>query len=594
MNAAEKNTHLPILFRQDRRFFFGILALVSLINIAPMVMFHVGGDVFAHIALNDCFSTQFWQGDLYPRWCLAGNAGLGAPFFLFYFPLPYYVLALLHPLEWLGVSPYGLLTLSCLLATFLTACACYSWLKDMVAPGYALIAAALLLFMPYRMEMLLGRFAYAELWSMAWLPLIFKYTRRLCLDDKNAILPLAAAFALMLLSHVPCAIVGVIGSGAYLILMTGGAWLPKWRYGLSLLWGSLMVAFYLVPGAYYARFVHVENIDKTWSNVFPSLQTITHFGLWRPAIMIAVMIAATGLFIIHMLLHRRRIADGFTQHELFAWAAIAVLALFLFLPVSAPAYALLGRLSRFVFPWRMQAIFALCATFMLAQWMQYLAPLRRRDTWAADMAALGALLTLLAYFQLTIYQGGKNGRFAVLAAADVETDPQYQPTWSDRKHFNAVYVLDRYNRRGSRSEAMAISGTGQVEVARWAWDGIALATQASNIMTVRLNQLYFPVWRAQMERGAPAILYPEPRSGQMLVDVPPGRHYITLTYAVSHAAPWLVRIANLASIAAVLLWLEKYYRAGSCVLTSRLSPVRAGGKYNKKIKKILSCNIVVI
>src|SRR5882724_3840636 len=35
------------------------------------------------------FSTQFWGGDLYPRWLMGMNEGLGSPVFYYYPPIPF-------------------------------------------------------------------------------------------------------------------------------------------------------------------------------------------------------------------------------------------------------------------------------------------------------------------------------------------------------------------------------------------------------------------------------------------------------------------------------------------------------------------------
>ena len=47
------------------------------------------------------FSEQFWSGDLYPRWLIGMNSGLGSPHFFFYAPLGYYIAAAFH---WLSAS----------------------------------------------------------------------------------------------------------------------------------------------------------------------------------------------------------------------------------------------------------------------------------------------------------------------------------------------------------------------------------------------------------------------------------------------------------------------------------------------------------
>src|SRR3989442_1012802 len=43
------------------------------------------------------FSTQLWAGDLYPRWLMGMNEGLGSPVFYYYPPVPFFLTSLLKP-----------------------------------------------------------------------------------------------------------------------------------------------------------------------------------------------------------------------------------------------------------------------------------------------------------------------------------------------------------------------------------------------------------------------------------------------------------------------------------------------------------------
>src|SRR5882672_9647668 len=43
------------------------------------------------------FSTQLWAGDLYPRWLMGMNEGLGSPVFYYYPPVPFFLTSLFKP-----------------------------------------------------------------------------------------------------------------------------------------------------------------------------------------------------------------------------------------------------------------------------------------------------------------------------------------------------------------------------------------------------------------------------------------------------------------------------------------------------------------
>lgn len=47
-----------------------------------------GHDTHEHLNFIKNFSAQFWHGDLYPRWLMDMNKGLGSPSFFVFPPVP--------------------------------------------------------------------------------------------------------------------------------------------------------------------------------------------------------------------------------------------------------------------------------------------------------------------------------------------------------------------------------------------------------------------------------------------------------------------------------------------------------------------------
>ena len=523
------------------------ICIAALFNILPLLLFNIGGDIDFHLVLIKCFAGQFWQGDLYPRWCMEANGGLGSPLPLFYFPLPYYVAALLYPLSYTGLSLHGVYVLGLFIATCATALACFLWLSDIVSPGCAWLAGLLFIFLPYRMEAMLFRSSYSEVWGMALLPLVFKYARRMAQGDKRAGLPLAAVFGLLCITHLPSAAVAAMGGGLYMLCM---ARKTLWRYAASGLWGGVLAAFYIVPAMYYQRFlVNVPLFisgrrSRGWPNTFLHMDNV-HYQ--TPLVLaIALTILALALLAFYVIRRRDRVADSFISRETCAWGIISTAALVLLFPVSAPFYDLLGPLKEVVFPWRMQSLFMLALAFFSAIWMQWLAD--KRKTWKADFLLLLAFLALVGCF-VSGMPGGRHDD--TIAEGGIMAYPEYRTVWTDEGSYNYSYFLSRYAQRSAIHEADVISGSGTIAVERWAWDGIILHAQSQRGMTVRLNQLYFPAWSAKADDGAAVSIRPEPHTGQMLADIPAGAHRILLHYSIYTIQPWLM-LADVASILAAL------------------------------------------
>jgi len=86
--------------RREGTIALGLLLLWGAVLGLPLLSrgFRVDGhDFWAHTTWGGHFARQFWAGDLYPRWLVDHDEGLGRPTF-FYPPLPFWLTARLGPL----------------------------------------------------------------------------------------------------------------------------------------------------------------------------------------------------------------------------------------------------------------------------------------------------------------------------------------------------------------------------------------------------------------------------------------------------------------------------------------------------------------
>jgi uncharacterized membrane protein len=257
-------------------------AVISLLHILPLLATAgPGGDVIFHYTLIDCFAKQLWQGNLYPRWCIDADAGLGSPPFVFYFPLSYYLASLLYPLHYPGATVEDLYLISVWMAGTVTLVTCWLWLRENVSPGRALLCSVFFLLMPYRMELMFYRSAYAELWCVAWLPLLFLFTRRLIGGDTKSWIGLSCTIAVCLLTHVPAALAGLFACGVQVLLLTGRQFAPKAYFVAAIGLAGASTLFYTLPAHYFSRFLALEALDKvrvTWANSYIVWEDLTARG----------------------------------------------------------------------------------------------------------------------------------------------------------------------------------------------------------------------------------------------------------------------------------------------------------------------------
>src|SRR3979409_34623 len=79
-----------------------VIAGAGLIFTLPAIIYGIpffSDDGVSHHALwYTQFSTQLWAGDLYPRWLMGMNEGLGSPVFYYYPPVAFFLTSLPKPI----------------------------------------------------------------------------------------------------------------------------------------------------------------------------------------------------------------------------------------------------------------------------------------------------------------------------------------------------------------------------------------------------------------------------------------------------------------------------------------------------------------
>ena len=556
-----------------RVYYLAMLAAALLCVSAMMVSItssdifrHNGGDIWVYLVWMRCFSEQFWQGDIYPRWCMDVNDGLGTPLFMFYFPLPFYIASFFYPLILLGMSYYHLFVLLCFIATFLSVLSCYAWLCDVVEAKYALLASVIFVFLPYHIEMMYFRGAYAEIWCTMLLPLIFKYTRRLVKGEQDALVALAFLIGISALTHVPLTGSALIFSGLYMLAMMGANIRPPLYFGIAIVWGLGMAAFYLFPGIFYHPFMASDVLAKGlygWPNSYLTMAFTTFGGLEKP-LMAAVLGALLLLgFSLVVLIRHKRIEGNFLQRETRVWLGLGALSFFMLIPASAPLYALLGPLSKTVFPWRMQMIEMLAITYLVAVWMQWQISQGRRKTWKTDFVLSLFFMWVISNFLSAPYAPKDEALNETIREAKIVFGPEYRTRWTDSDHFDYHYLFAHHD--SNPPKATIISGQGKLEVRKWGWQGIELLVDCKKPMIIRIEHTYFPIWNAKLYKSDALPLRAEDKTGLMLLEVPAGEHLVELTTSVYKDSSDLfisqwVSMASWGILVIVLMRAQFFYR----------------------------------
>jgi hypothetical protein len=506
-----------------------VALLVSLINLLPFWFARPGADVLFHYALIECFSSEFWQGNWYPRWCGSANSGLGSPVFLFYFPLPYYITALFYPLRHIGIMVEGQYILSVTSATLLTFFTCWRWLRDIVTPGRALLCAALFLFMPYRMEVMYFRTALAELWCMAFLPLLFMNVRKVAFGSYRSWLPLSLAMIAAVLCHVAVTFIALMGCTIQLITVARchiRAWLAVAASGIVAL-GA--VALYILPAIYYTQYLHEDALSfmrAVWVNQYLSLST----GLSRVSVMAGLLV--TILFVIGLGVlvwrGRGRINEPRIVSEMKAWLISSVVAVLLLLPVSAPVWEVFYHLTGIMTPWRAQVLLPFAIIYFLALKMQWMMSEKQMHTWRCDYGALGALLLLLSLTMLTVRPPDVASLYQTVMESQVINAGEYQSRWTAKENADRERIIARFAHGSASQQAHITKGEGTLAVEQWNSQHITFTSDMKTDGQAVLEQFYFPIWRVVINGKDMGKLTPQENTGYMLLWLPAGTHRISM------------------------------------------------------------------
>lgn len=472
------------------------------------------------------FADALREGALYPRWLANMSGGRGSPAFYFYGPVPFYLtapflLALPAAMTGLGLSLGQWLILA------LSGVACYALLRQRAAPPTAAIAAALYMAAPYHyLTDIWIRSALAEQAAFIWLPLCALFAGRI--GAPKAWLGLAAAYTLLILSHLPSAVLAgpfiavwvvceALRVGRPLLIARGAA-----AAALSL----GLAAIYLLPALLTQDFIHA---DQWWTAYydFRAWMLLDPGSAARPPLLAwieAGLGAATlGFFASALVVARDREAAG----RLLPWAVTVAGAWFLMTPVSTFLWANIPPLAKVQFPWRAASLvelaFAVAAAEAIGTWRA--GSSRRRWLLAAGLAPLAIMLAagvvgmVIPYGFATFGPGSPKADSARIAAG-TDAD-EYLPRWAPMPDGKAPAADRRTHAAGTKIRLTALQSGGQRATFR---------VHAETEQRLVLPVYFYPAWQATID-GAPAPLLPEAATGLASVLLPPGEHVVALQIA---------------------------------------------------------------
>lgn len=503
-----------------------------------------GHDTHEHLNYIKNFSEQFWQGDLYPRWLMGMNKGLGSPSYFVFPPLPAYAVSILQPIgRWLHFNAFNVVAF---LALALSGIAAFLWLQTFANQRIAAICAVLYMLAPYHLTInFYRRFALPETWAFVWMPLVLYFTRGMIAKKRHAAVGLAIAFALMIFSHlISVAMFFPIPICLALILSAdGGRVKSAVRVVAAMALGTGLSAVYLISGVENAKYIPASKIVQVykWSeNLVAFHGKFVDAGGAQFVRMITWSVVGLVIVGVICVLASLKWGESSSRMRLYFWTFVGACAVFMMTHYSSPAWRHVHQLSEAVqFPWRFNGVLCLAVIWLIAK---FFSDLPRMPRVAGGVLSLG----LAVIFAVWIFSYGTVWHWYKVDTWRTPTDEKH--LISDSDGWLAAWLPEGTVQSSSLAASLGPKasfkdGEGSAEVLSWKPRQIDIVTDRTTGGWMMVDQFYYPAWKATAVSGVnPLPLRTALPQGLVEVQVPPGRQEISLQIPVSfaeHLGRWI-------------------------------------------------------
>jgi hypothetical protein len=473
-----------------------IVALVAMAVLLPIMIFGIpnGADLPNHLRFALPFYESMQSGHFHPGWLAESSYGLGDPRFIFYPPGLYYLLSATRMLtgEWYSASILAFIILS--VAGGLGA---YFWARTIFTPRVAMWTGVLYALAPYRLNELYQASLLSEYAACSILPFVFGFVERV-IRRKSIydVVGLGASYALLILTHLPIAVIGSIALAIYVLLRVEkkAFWSTITRVALgttlglaasSFFWTSMLAELSWIKGSganpnpyydYRLNFVFSPSALTNRNTWYANLLALAMIGFLFPGV----------AFLVRSF--KRDKSNG-------AMNAALVLLLVTFLmatPLSKPVWAVVPKLSEVQFPWRWLSITSLMGAMLFAasipKWKeQFHNRLRPRDLAVGLVFALSLVFIGTQIIQDCEYISRAKFEPMVQDVRGAVSFKDWLPVWA--RDFNHV----------EKMLAKVDAGTRPVTITAWEPERRTFHLGAGTENTLQVRTYFYPRWTAKAD-----------------------------------------------------------------------------------------------
>lgn len=505
-----------------------ILALVAAAILAPTLFWGIPSnrDLLNHFRFELPFYDALRAGHLYPGWLSESNHGFGDASFRFYPPLLYYVLALARATvgSWYAATAITFAALSSL-----GALGVYLWAREFGSSQMAMLAGIFYSAAPYRLNQFFQASMLAEFAGAAVLPFAFAFTARVCRQGgKRNIAGLAISYALLILTHLPLAVIGSLALGVYALLC-----LDKKRRAATLGSLTLSAAIGLAASACYwttmiaeLSWIRADNINPEPSvdyrhNFVLSSFSTDSLNVWWMNILLLSSIAMfwPALALCFKSASPLASSANSSRTSMKAMAVVLLLTIFMATPLSQPLWRTVHPLQQTQFPWRWFAITSMVCPVLMSMTLPFWKRLAHTGKRPIVLIALGTIALSLAFSFSHIVREAQ-----WLTPTEFAQTLNSIPGSQGISQWLPAWVHEPLPTMTSPVEA----GDRQVTIKSWEPQKRVFQISAGQAIDGRVRTFFYPHWKANAD-GRELAVHPDP-NGALVVALPEQASTVTVEF----------------------------------------------------------------
>lgn len=508
-----------------------VVCLVAIAVIAPTVFWGIPSsrDLSNHFRFALPFYDALRSGDFYPGWLAESNHGFGDASFRFYPPGLYYLMALARIItgNW-----YAATVITFVLVSAMGAVGMYLWAREFASSATAMWAGVFYSVAPYHINQLFQAFMLAEFAGAAILPFAFLFVERICRYRRvRDVGGLAAAYALLVLTHLPLAVIGSLALAFYAVLRIDKTrvWKTLGALGISVGIALAASACYWMTMLFELKWIRADNVNPEpgvnyRSNFVLSTFSPDFLNVWWMNILLLFSLAMFWPAVIlatraaRELSANPRVQNSVTKHTV-ALIMLLSFALFMTTPLSRPIWNHVRPLQETQFPWRWLSIAGMASSLLLALSVPFWTRLAKTRKRPLAMLAAGTFAISLAF---------SVGH--IIREARWLTPVQFEQTLVAIPGSASVYQwLPVWTREPLPQMNLPVEAADRsVEIVSWTPERRVFHVSAGNSTDARIRTFFYPHWTARTDDRQLAV-HPD-QNGAMIVALPKEPADITLEF----------------------------------------------------------------